>query len=233
MGKKIVIAILSVGLVVVLLVGWRGWRGRHDDPARLAAIRVTLEDTRHWRTYRYEHFGLELKYPENYFLAKTSDFDAAKGFGYITLRQDARSAEDCKTLGKRIGAHVYRLGQVSGIGLGGRSVKLTPATTVADIEGQFLADDNRPQVRRNCHRREINGVDAIVCTSQAPGENAWLTGGIYDVFVLGVYERANGERLLVKISNNAGGTPHTGDRALRRDTVRVFHTLRWGAGETP
>jgi len=226
MRKKIEITILAIALLALLVIVWSFYQEhvhqQYDLPAKFAGMPVSLQNIQDWKTCRNELYGFEIKYPENYFLCQHS-------VDRISLRQNTTSEEECRTAGKRIGLHVYRLGQVTGIGLGSYSIQLTQDTTVEDIAQQFLPDDNRSMVRvlRTCHPRKINGNDAIVCTITAPGEMPWLTGGIFEVFVLSIYETKDGERILVKVSNDAGGTPHKGDRALRRDVLRVFHTFRW------
>jgi len=235
MSKKIAATIISIALLIVLFIGWRMYQyQQYDVPANFATLPISTQNIRGWKTYHNEHFGFEIKYPDYYFLARTSDFNHTSNFGYILLRQHPVSAEEGKTSysGEGISLYMYRLGQVTSFGISGDSIKLTKETTADDIAQQFLEDDNRPLVRRDCHRRDINGNNTIICTIRAPGEMPLLTGGIFEVFILGVYEMENGERILARMSNNAGGTPYTGDRALRRDMLRVFHTLRWTSYKT-
>jgi len=223
-----VVAVVSLVLVIVLYVGWRRYvhpsdavSPSYDDPATFATMPITPQEANSGKVYRNERFGFEIKYPENYFLDPSTSSDR-----YISLRQDTTSAGQCKTSGKRIGLNVCRLEQDGSTTLGGYSIALTQDSTVNDIAPQFVRPDNRPLVQRNCYQRVINGTTALICTLRAPGEAVARTGGIYEVFVLGVHEMKNGERILIRVSNDAGGTPYTGDRALRRDVLRVFHTLR-------
>jgi hypothetical protein len=212
------LAALALVMLVVLPLAYRIFQNQqNDDPATFATQPISTQGMDRWKTYNSDLYGLRFEYPANYFLAPTSN---AKS---IYLRQNTYSAAECKTVGKRIGLHFYRLGEVTGIG----TIKLTEETAVADIEKQFLEKDDRPQVIRNCFRRNLNGNDAIVCVTQAPGEMPFLTGGIYEVSVFAVFEMEGGERILVKMSNSGGGTPYTGDRALRNDVLRVSHTLHW------
>jgi len=197
-----------------------------DDPANFAIMPISTRYIHGCKTYHNEEYGFEIKYPDNYFLVPSSSSER------ISLRENTSSAEECKTQGKRIGVYVYRLGktprgEICGIGLGGYFIKLTKESTLDDIAHQFLVDGNRPLVRRNCYQRVINGNFILICTLLAPGESPERTGGIFNVFVLGIYEMKNGERILVKVCNDDGGTPYTVDRALRHDVLQVFHTLRW------
>ena len=73
----------------------------------------------------------------------------------------------------------------------------------------------------------------LICTLRAPGEAPELTGGIFEVFVLGIHDLADGKRMLVQMDNTAGGTPYTVDRELRRDVLWIFHTLRWTSSSMP
>lgn len=184
---------------------------------------VSTEGRDGWKEYHDERFGFSMKYPQGY-------FHDPKHTTFLSLRQDTTSAEECRTSGKRIGVHIQPLGRGTALRLAGCSITLTSDATVADIEQQFLSEDakdRRPAVHRTCHRRGINGTPGIICTLRAPGEAPMLTGGIYEVYVLGIFDVADGKRILVQMNNVAGGTPHTGDRKLRRDVLRVFHTLRW------
>ncbi|WP_319522890.1 hypothetical protein [uncultured Desulfosarcina sp.] len=230
MSKKTTIRIGSVVLAVV--IGW--WlyaQHRYDDPDAFARMPVSTAGMGNWNEYHDAHFGFEIKYPQNYFLDQkyAADTTSASPTRFLSLRQNTTSEEECRTIGKRIGVHILRLGRVTGFNLAGCSIKLTENTRVADIEQQFLTEaskDHRPKVQRTCYRRDINGNDSIVLTKCAPGEAPGLTGGIFEVYVLGIHETGDGERILVRMDNTAGGTPHTGDRALRRDVLRIFHTLR-------
>ena len=228
MTMRVGLILLMLALVAALFAAFRSYHNRQfDDPATFAAMPVSLEDTGDWKNYTSDTYGFTFRYPANYFLAPTSTVDA------LSLRQNTYSAEECRTAGQRIGMRLYRLGQITGLG----SLSLTESTTVGDIQQHFLAEKRGARVTRTAYRRDINGHDTLLCVARAPGEMAWLTGGIYEVFIYGVYENKNGERILAILSNNAGGTPHTPDRALRRDMLRVFHTLRWAPsaaiGESP
>jgi len=57
-------------------------------------------------------------------------------------------------------------------------------------------------------------------------ESPMMTGGIYEVYILGEHETEEDGRILAVMSNNAGGTPHTRDRSLRRETLYMFNSLR-------
>jgi len=54
-----------------------------------------------------------------------------------------------------------------------------------------------------------------------------VTSGIFEVFVLGIFNMEDGERILVQMTNSAGGTPYKCDRSLRYDVLRIFQTLQW------
>ena len=232
MRRRLVVSAILAALLIALLVGWGLHRRRqYDVPATFATMSISAEDTRGWGAYHDDEFGFDVSYPPNYSLAPAIYSTHKSNLCHVSFRRGAASSGGRRTAGKGVSLHAYRLGQITGMGLGGRSIKVTRETTLADIAQQFMADDNRPLVRRTCHRRDINGNQTIVCTIRAPGEQPLLTGGIFQVFVLGVYEMGNGDRVLVQMSNNAGGTPYTGDRAIRRDVLRVFHTLRWTSGE--
>ena len=206
MRKKILIAIISIASFAVFFVGWHVYNSvKYDDPDNFANVPVSMKDMNGWKSYQNEYFGFEIKYPENYFLAQKSDFNSTTN----------------------IGLHIFRLGPVTGISLGGNFIKVNKDTTVSDIAQQFLEGNKKTLVQRTCHYRDINGNNTIICIIRAPGEIPSLTGGIFEVFVLGVYEMENGERILVQMSNSAGGTPYTGDRTLRLDVLRIFHTYRW------
>ena len=127
----------------------------------------------------------------------------------------------------RIGLDLFRLGKISRISLGSRPIDLTENSTVEDIAEQFFQGENRPAVLLTRHFRNINGIATTICTIRAPGESPFLHGHIFEVYILGVYVTANGERFLAILSNSAGGTPRIGDRALRRDLLLMFHTLTW------
>ena len=228
MRKKILIAIISIASFAVFFVGWHVYNSvKYDDPDNFANVPVSMKDMNGWKSYQNEYFGFEIKYPENYFLAQKSDFNSTTNIGHVSFRQGTSSQEGHRTLGKRIGLHIFRLGPVTGISLGGNFIKVNKDTTVSDIAQQFLEGNKKTLVQRTCHYRDINGNNTIICIIRAPGEIPSLTGGIFEVFVLGVYEMENGERILVQMSNSAGGTPYTGDRTLRLDVLRIFHTYRW------
>ena len=190
---------------------------------------VVAEDMDDWKEYHDQQLGFGIKYPRHY-------FHDPQHTTYLSLRQNTTSAEECRTLGKRIGVHVRQLRPGMAFDVAGCLIELTGDTTLADIERQFLAadsKDDRPAVRRTCHRRNINGTPSLICTLRAPGEAPELTGGIFEVFVLGIHDLADGKRMLVQMDNTAGGTPYTIDRQLRRDVLWICHTLRWTSSSTP
>jgi len=228
MGKNAITKIIILFLAIILFAGWRIYLYRqYDVPDNFAYKSIAIKDDSSWEIYHNEPFGFEIKYPENYYLAHTSDFNNQSSFGYISLRQNTSSADEAKTVGKRIGLYVYRPRKVSGISVGGYPIQLNRETTLDDIAQQFLVDDNRPAVLRNCYQREINGTEAIICIKRAPGEMPMVTSGIFEVFVLGIFNMEDGERILVQMTNSAGGTPYKCDRSLRYDVLRIFQTLQW------
>jgi hypothetical protein len=192
------------------------------------AVPMFAENAKDWKTYRNKSFGLEIKYPASYFLCPEREQAGARrvDFDYVTLRQNTASAAECRTIGKRIGFYMYRLGGALEFNLSGKTIRLTEETTADDIAERFLKGDNRPAVRRSCDSQDIHGTKAVICRVRAPGEAPGITGGIAEVFALGIFEMENGERILAQMSNDAGGTPHARDRALGRDVVRIFQTLR-------
>ncbi|MBU2572628.1 MAG: hypothetical protein KKH28_00915 [Elusimicrobia bacterium] len=194
----------------------------------IAACSPVPADNIPWKTYHNEPFGLEIRYPGGYFLCSEGKQAGARrpDFDYITLRQNTASAADCRTVGKRVGFYMYRLGRVLEFSLSGKRIKLTKRTTVDEIAEQYLKDDNRPMVRRACESKDLNGRKAVICTERAPGEAAGRTSGIYEIHALTIFEMKNGERILARIANDAGGTPYTRDSALRDDVTRIFNTLR-------
>jgi hypothetical protein len=185
---------------------------RYDDPADFATMPVSTKGMDDWKEYHDEQIGFSIKYPPNYFLDP-------KHARYLSLRQN--------TTGKGIRIRIWQLGRTS---FSGGPIKLTEDTTVSDLERQIMAEDledRRPAVRRTCHRRKINGTPYLVRTKRAPGESSVLTSGIFEVYVFGIYDMADGKRFLVMMDNTFGGTPYTRDRKLRSDMLRVLHTLRW------
>lgn len=185
-------------------------------------------DTTNWKTYRNEPFGLEIRYPENYFLCPggATAYSGKPDTEYITLRENTYSAAECGTSGKRIGFDMYRLGSGIQVSFNRKYIKLTAQTTLDDIAAPYLEEEKRRMVRRSCEVRDVNGRKALVCTEQAPGEAEGRTSGIYEIWAYTICEKENGERILVKLHNSAGGTPYTRDKALRRDVPLILNTLR-------
>ena len=222
---------MSKILVLVLLVasffGWRVYRHQYV-PIDVASVPAE-KNTHGWKTYQNKSFGFEINSPANYLPCEQGQTKSIQpvNFDYILLRQNTFSAEDCISVGKRIGLYAYRLGRMSGFSLSGNTFKLTKETTISDIAHQFVVADNRPLVHRSCYQRNFNGNNAIICTNRAPGEMPEFTGDTFDVFVLAVYAMKNGERILVRVSNDAGGTPYTADHELQRDAIQIFSTLRF------
>jgi hypothetical protein len=218
MTRNVGLTLLGGAILAVLAIGFRIEKNRHfDAPANYVSLPVYLGNTTHWKTYNSDTYGLTFKYPVNYFLTPNSAADR------IALRQNTYTAAECKTLGKRIGIRLYRIGDISSID----SLRLTKETTLGDIQEHRQAEKHSSQVRQTTYRRGIYGQDFLICVMCAPGEAPWLTGGIYEVEIYAIYETGDGGRVLLKMSNSSGGTPHTGDRALRRDMLYILHTLRW------
>lgn len=220
---KLKAPIILLVLIALIVGGWiyqKRVYQKYDIPAHFAKMPVSTQNMNDWKSYHNEKYGFEIKYPRNYYLDPKSNYD------YISLRQNTTSAEECKKLGMRIGLRVYRLEQ-GNIHLGGNVIQFNKDLNMDDIARQFLAGDNRPLVRRECYKRDINGNNILICILNAPGEDPLLTGGIYEVEVFGFYQLKNGDRVLINVNNEDGGTPHTVDRMLRRDLLRILFTIRW------
>ena len=229
MKKKTLATRLSAVLFIASLIGCSFYpKNKYDDPAYFAAMPVSTKGMDDWKEYHDKQFDFSIKYPPNYFLDPISTT-------HLSLRQNTASVEECRTLGKRIRVRVWQLGRISRFSSSGFTIRPTEDMTLSDLEQQILAqdlEDRRPAVRKTCHRRNINGTPGLVRTVRAPGESPMLTSGIFDVYVFGIYDMADGKRFLVMMDNTGGGTPYTRDRELRRDVLRVFHTLRWTSSKT-
>ena len=103
---------------------------RDDDPAAFATMSVVAEDMDDWKEYHDQQLGFGIKYPRHY-------FHDPQHTTYLSLRQNTTSAEECRTLGKRIGVHIRQLGPGMAFDLAGCFIELTGDATVADIERQF------------------------------------------------------------------------------------------------
>lgn len=176
-----------------------------------------------WKTYHNEQYGFTIKYPENYF--QDTRFSSR-----LSLRQNTTSMEECiKSSGLRIGVSWYILGEDTTVNLNGYQIKLSKTTTIEDI-GKYFTDpelDSRKLVLRSCVMHNCAGNTAAVCTIHAPGEAPDRNGGIFEIYIMGIYEIGEGDRLLLQISNDAGGTPHVKDQEFNRDIFRVLPTLSW------
>lgn len=225
MKKQIILPLL---LLVAPFLGWRAYQ--HYVPIDVSNVTITAKDINGWQTYHNKLFNFEVKYPKNYFLCYqtiTSRIQVISS-NRFPLRQNTTSDEECATAGKEITIYVYPLSQISSFGLNGETIKLTKEVTVDDIARQYLEQEtNRPGVPHSCYPQDINGIKSITCTKRAPGESRGISGGIFKVSVLGIHELADGERILVVVSNSGGGIPYTGDHALHRETIRVFHTIEF------
>jgi hypothetical protein len=222
MHKKLVIAILSVAFATILGFTWSVVRHQSvDDPESYAKLELSIEDPEGWPIYTNDRYGFELRYPPNYQVVKDQP-------DYVALRQNGDAAGDPDTIGKRIGLRVYDLASKHKINVGEKRFALDGTTTLDGIE-QLLAEDAGKPANRAFfnHRRRFDGHDAIISIVRATGEMPLLTGGLYKVDILGMYETTPGRRVLIAMSNDAGGTPHLRDRTLRRDLLQMYSTLRW------
>jgi len=185
-------------------------------------------DTTDWKTYRNEAFGLEIRYPDNYFLCPggSTAYSGRPDTENVSLKENTSVGKDCVLSGKRIGFEMYRLGSGVQVSFNRKYIKLTAETTLDEIAAPFLEKEPRQMVRRACEVRDVNKRRTLICTEQAPGEAEGRTSGIYEIWAYTICGKENGERILVKLHNSAGGTHYTRDRALRRDVLRILDTLR-------
>jgi len=221
MNKKIFITFGALVSIGILVIGWPVVRNKtFDNPANFAKLAIPTEGTEDWVVYESSQHGYTLRYPQGYLLVEGKS-------GIISLKQNGASDGDPRSVGKRIGLSVYGLPSRTTLNAGGRKVDLRKASTLEDIEQQLTGPVSGVNEEGFVARRRFDRHEALVCVVRVPGESAMMTGGIYEVYILGEHETEGDGRVLAVMSNNAGGTPHTRDRSLRRDLLYIFNTLHW------
>jgi hypothetical protein len=210
-----------MALVVVLLIGGSIVRVKIlDNPANFAKLPIPGQNTDDWSVYESSRHGYTIRYPQGYLLTEGQS-------GSIALKQPGAATEDPRSVGKRIGLSIYRLPSRTTLIAGGRKLDLRNASTLDELERQLAGPESTTTGQGFIIRRHFDEREALVCVLRESGENSFMTGGIYEVYILGEHEMERDERVLAVMSNNAGGTPHTHDRSLRRDMLNIFNTLHW------
>jgi len=219
--KHKIVTICMIVLVWILAIGWSIVRIKIlDKPANYAKLPIAAQDTADWPVYKSSRHGYTLQYPSEYLLTEGTS-------GIIALKQNGASAEDPRSIGKQIGLSIYGLPSRTTLRAGGGKVDLRNVSTLDDVERQLAESGSDAQSQGFITRRRFDGHDALVCVLRVPGESPMMTGGIYEVYILGEHETEGDGRVLAVMSNNAGGTPHTRDRSLRWDLLYIFNTLHW------